>query len=84
MHYLTACDFIFSHFGAENQKRKLQEECAELIRAIARNDEQNMFEEMADVLILLDQFRMNNKIYKKIDEIKQKKVDRTIQRIEQE
>ena len=61
MHYSTACALIFKHYGIEAQKRKLQEECAELIRAIARDDEENMLEEMSDVLFIIEQFETDLK-----------------------
>lgn len=74
---------IFNHYGEEAQKRKLQEECAELIRAVARDDEENMLEEMADVLILIKQFcDLEHK--KDIQEIMNKKIERTLKRIEAE
>ena len=45
-------------YGETNQKRMLQEECAELIQAISkdiRGEQHNVEEEIADVLILLEQ-----------------------------
>ena len=73
---------IFLYYGIETQKRKLQEECAELIRAIARNDEKNMLEEMADVSILIEQFKTVLEYFKKIENIKGQKIKRTLERIE--
>lgn len=84
MHYSTACAFIFMHYGEEAQKRKLQEECAELIRAIARDDEKNMLEEMADVELLIEQFKADLKYFDTIEDIKSAKIERTLKRIEAE
>lgn len=50
-------DIIFSVYGERHQKLKLCEECAELIQAILKGDEEHIAEEMADVMILLGQFR---------------------------
>lgn len=48
-----------THFGPEAQKNKAIEELSELIRALARNDDQgNINEEMADVRIMLDQLEI--------------------------
>lgn len=67
---------ILNHYGAENQRRQLIEECAELIQAINKYDreiskvitvdfvddlsniskaEQNIAQEIADVLIMIEQ-----------------------------
>ena len=46
-------------FGRATQFRKAIEELSELIRALARmNDQENIAEEMADVRIMLDQLEM--------------------------
>lgn len=42
--------------GLQNIKAKLVEELAELIRALARGQDEMILEEMADVRIMLDQF----------------------------
>lgn len=81
MHYSTACSMVINHYGIENQKRKLQEECAELIRAIAREDEENFLEEMADVLFLIEQFQTVLEFSEKIQNIKEQKAQRTLDRI---
>lgn len=73
---------ILIHYGIEAQKRKLQEECAELIRAIARNDEENMLEEIADVSILIEQFKTVLDYFEKIEKMKDEKIKRTLERIE--
>ena len=79
--YSVACASILDHFGIEVQKRKLQEECAELIRAIARNDEENMLEEIADVSFLIDQFKTYIDYEEKIELIKNQKAERTYNKI---
>ena len=49
---------IINHYGETNQKRMLQEECAELIQAISkdlRGKDHNVEEEIADLIIMLNQ-----------------------------
>lgn len=70
---------IYNHYGKERQLLKLVEECGELITAIARNDEANMLEEMADVGVVISQFMI---IYPEIINISKEKIERTIERIE--
>ena len=84
MHYSTACLIVFNHYGEEAQRRKLQEECAELIRAIAKNDKENMIEEMADVLFIIEQFESNLEYFDKIESVKSAKIERTLNRINAE
>ena len=45
-------------FGSNRQMQKAVEELAELIRAITRQDGQNIIEEIADVRIMLEQVEM--------------------------
>lgn len=74
---------IFNHYGYNNQRKKLIEECSELIRAIVRDDDENFVEELADVSVLTDQFLNHFPKYKeKFLKIKQEKIDRQIARIE--
>jgi NTP pyrophosphatase (non-canonical NTP hydrolase) len=70
---------IYNHYGKEIQLNKLVEECGELITAIARNDEANMLEEMADVGVVISQFMI---IYPEIINISKEKIDRTLERSE--
>ena len=71
---------IYNHFGEETQKAKATEESAELIRAIAKEDHQNMLEELADIGVIVSQFLQ---VYPEIADIMKAKVDRTILRIEE-
>ena len=53
-------DKIMEKYGEVNQKRMLQEELAELIQAISkdcRGLQNNVEEEIADVIVLLEQMR---------------------------
>lgn len=77
-------------WGNEAQLRQAQEECAELIHAISKflripNDdrvEKNLFEEMADVKIILYQLEMMFGYHaKKIDSYVKKKINRLEKRI---
>lgn len=52
------CKKAVSFYGAESRKQLAQEECAELIQALSkdiRNKKHNVEEEMADVLIMIEQ-----------------------------
>lgn len=71
---------IMQYYGITNQKRKLVEEMGELITAIARNDEENTIEEMADVCVLLNQF-LTSYIGHEIQRIMNEKVARQLDRI---
>ena len=73
---------IINHYGYNHQKIKLVEECSELIRAIATEDDQNMLEEMADVSVLMDEITYHfPKMREKFEKIKSEKIDRTIARL---
>lgn len=83
---------IIKHYGTAHQKIKLCEECAELIQAVCKsldngnadNITEDMIEEMADVQIMLMQFRriLPNYWYDRLYEIQRQKLDRQLQRIE--
>ena len=73
---------IFNHFGLETQLQKLIEECGELIQAICKRDEENMLEEIADIEVLISQFKLIFPEYtSRISEIRRMKIERTIGRI---
>lgn len=48
---------IANYYGLDSQKDKLIEELAELIRALAKDDEDNIEEEMADVILMINQVK---------------------------
>ena len=85
---------IINHYGTAHQKIKLCEECAELIQAVCKsldngsadNITEDMIEEMADVQIMLMQFRriLPRYWYDRLYEIQRWKLDRQLQRIESE
>lgn len=76
---------IFNHYGYNNQRKKLIEECSELIRAIVRNDDENFIEELADVAILTEQILNHFFKYKeKFTKTKEYKIDRQLERIKNE
>lgn len=82
--YFLNCRYIFSHYGREAQKRQLIQELSELITALTKNDLENTIEEMADVQVMLDQFKINDyKILREMSIIQQKKVLRQLERIKQ-
>lgn len=82
---------IVNHYGINKQQRKLEEEIFELQEAIfdVEHNKQlflnHIEEEFADVMVILEQF----KTYYKLDndvivEIMEKKIDRQLERIENE
>lgn len=74
--------FILNIYGEEAQAKKVIEELAELQRAIAREDVENIHEEIADVIIMLEQLMAFEAIdTKKIDEIIESKIERELKRI---
>lgn len=74
---------IINHYGYNHQKIKLVEECSELIRAIATEDEQNMLEEMADVSVVIDEITYHFPLVREeFEKIRSFKVNRTIERFE--
>lgn len=85
INYYTGCKIIFSHYGEEHQKKQLIQELAELIVAITKNDLENIIEEMADVEVMLDQFKIEyQSINNKIDYVMLQKVKRQLDRIYKE
>ena len=85
INYYTGCKIIFSHYGEEHQKKQLIQELGELIVAITKDDLENVIEEMADVEVMLDQFKINYpKINSKIDTAMLNKVNRQLRRIKEE
>ena len=89
---------IIKHYGVNHQQRKLQEEVFELNEAIIQAEEfhrfnerynifnkQNIKEEIADVLVMLEQFRLYYGIpVGNIKEVMEYKVKRQIERIKNE
>jgi len=72
-------------FGPDAQSLKLMEEAAELAAAAARNmnglgNEVDLASELADVEIMIEQFRLNG-LGKLIDFQKQKKLERLAERL---
>ena len=59
------CHRILEHYGIESQRRILVEECAELIQAVSKVERsgsssetiKNLFAEIADVEIMLEQVK---------------------------
>jgi NTP pyrophosphatase (non-canonical NTP hydrolase) len=48
---------IINHYGYRHQIRKLAEEQYELIEALFENDKDHITEEIADCLLLINQFK---------------------------
>lgn len=73
---------VWEHYGEEAQTKKLVEELAELITAIAREDTRAIREEMADVEVMIMQFKQGFNI--DTLPIMNYKLNRTLARIENE
>lgn len=74
---------IINHYGYENQLKKLIEELRELEEVILyhRYDEEHIKEEMADVLNLIEQISVFQGWSEDINEIKEFKINRQLDRI---
>lgn len=80
---------IINHYGYECQRHKLKEECEELIKAISdyieyeeKSDIFEVAEEMADVMVLIEQFQIKFSIpYEHIKDIMEYKALRQEYRI---
>lgn len=76
---------IINHYGKSHQVRKLLEEVGELIETIMNDDKHNMVQEIADCMVLLEQFKLYYGISsEEITNIFWSKVDRQLDRIENE
>ena len=74
---------IINHYGHTNQFNKAVEELSELIRALVRDDKDNLIEEMADVYIMLEQLLIMCDIPEVImDYSINQKIERTLERME--
>ena len=80
---------IIDHYGAAHQKIKLCEECGELIQALCKSPDDSpdvtadIVEEMADVMVLIMQFResMAPYWYGVFERTIDQKIDRQLERI---
>lgn len=76
---------IINHYGYKHQIRKLAEEQYELIEALFENDKDHITEEIADCLVLINQFKAYYGIEDKdIQEVYDYKITRQERRIEDE
>lgn len=75
------CEVIAQHYGEEHQANKLIEELSECIRAIARADRGNIAEEIADVEIMLFQYKMLLGLDDEVAEFIEKKLVRQYRRV---
>ena len=75
---------ISGYYGLEHQKRKAIEELGELIVAIARDDDENIIEEIADVMVMMMQLEILLDCDEEVCQIIEEKVNRQIQRIRAE
>lgn len=79
---------IADHYGINSQLGILQEECAELIQAVSKfrrgGTNLQILEELADVEIIIAQIRyLAGKNSSIIDEFKDKKIRRQLERIKE-
>lgn len=75
---------IADHYGWTHQRDKVIEELAELMRAIAIRDAENIEEEIADVEIMLAQIKHLLDCEKQVEEVKHYKINRQLSRIAEE
>lgn len=76
---------IINTYGKSHQVSKLLEEVGELIETIMNEDKENMVQEIADVMVLLEQFKNYYDISsEEITEIFWYKVNRQLDRIQRE
>lgn len=80
---------ILKHYGITEQVSKLKEECRELIEASdgyinGTDSKAHFLEEIADVLVMIEQMIMHFNAQDKVDEIKRFKVKRQLGRMERE
>ena len=76
---------IFNTYGKSHQVSKLLEEVGEFIETVMNENKENMVQEMADVSVMLEQF----KAYYDLDdmhisEVMHQKIDRQLDRIKKE
>lgn len=73
---------IIAHYGEKHQKDKAIEELQELASAIYDNDKEHVTEEIADVLIMIEQMQLIFGITNDdIQKIKEFKIKRTLERM---
>ena len=75
---------IIEHYGYENQAQKLIEELQELQHAIIYEGEENVKEEMADVLNLIEQISHYKHWEADIYKVKYFKIQRQLERMKNE
>ena len=73
---------IANYYGIDIQTLKLIEELSELIRALCRQDYDNIIEELADVEIMLEQVKYLGNY--NTEEVKYYKIDRQLKRMKAE
>ena len=80
---------IARHYGKVHQALKLFEECGELEEALrgyinGTDTKEHAVEEIADVEVMLDQFKYFLDCGKQVDDVKRMKVDRQLLRMKKE
>ena len=87
----ASCRAIAQHYGFNNQRHILTEECAELIQAVSKIDRaknigeldkayDKFYEEIADVLIMIEQMIFDEDV-ETINSIINQKIDRQMKRM---
>ena len=76
---------IISFFGANNQKVIAIEELSELQKELCKQfrgnmNQEDLIEEIADCSIMLDQLKIMYNCARKVEEIKEQKIQRTLER----
>lgn len=72
---------LIEYYGIEHQKLKLCEECAEVIQAVLKGNDRSIWEEIADVEVLVDQLKTMYDVSDFVRSRKRYKIARQLVRI---
>lgn len=83
--YWNGLKAISTHYGRETQRIKLIEELGELVTALAKDESfSDIADEIADVEVLLTQYKLEYNAFAAVDRVKEMKVRRQLDRIREE
>lgn len=86
MNHTEMLEYVADFYGLAVQMKKTVEELQELVQALEKQQfegEGNIYEETGDVYNMLDQLCYLTKSTQKVEGIAQAKMERTVQRIQQ-
>ena len=83
--YWNGLKAISGHYGRKTQRIKLIEELGELVTALAKDESfSDIADEIADVEVLLTQYKLDYNAFTAVDRVKEMKVRRQLDRIREE